>query len=176
MLREMGYEFEVMPAYIDEKAIRHDDPKELVLLLAKAKADALLANITEPALLITGDQVVAWKGHIREKPRDENEAREFLQTYHEAPAETVSSVVVTNTKTGKQAWEVDIARIYFKKIPRDVIDKFIERKDIFNRAGGFAIQDPFLQPSIEKIEGTVDSIIGLPKELTRRLIEEAQNE
>ena len=79
VLAEMGYEFEVMPSHIDEKAIRHDNPKELVLALANAKADALLPRIAEPALLITADQVVAWKDEIREKPRDEKEERYFLK-------------------------------------------------------------------------------------------------
>lgn len=171
-MKEMGYEFEVMPANIDEKAIRHEDPKELVLRLGNAKADALLSRITEPALLITGDQVVSWKGEIREKPENEEEARYFLRSYHEAPAEPTSSVVVVNTKTGKRASRIDVVKIYFKKIPEEVIDEIIKRKDIFHRAGGFGIQDPLLEPYIEKIEGTIDSIIGLPKELTKQLIKE----
>ena len=174
ILKEMGYDFEVMAPDIDEKAIRHEDAKELVLRLGNAKADALIPKIKDSALLITSDQVVAWKDQIREKPENDEEAREFLRTYHEAPAETICSIVVTNTATGKRVSGVDIARVYFKEIPEDVIDKFIGRKDIFWRAGGFSIKDPLLQPYIEKIEGTINSIMGLPKELTERLLKEAQ--
>lgn len=39
VLEKLGYEFEVMPADIDEKAIRFDDPTKLTLVLARAKAD-----------------------------------------------------------------------------------------------------------------------------------------
>ena len=174
MLKEMGYEFEVMAADIDEKAIRHANPKELVLALANAKADALVPKITEPAILITADQVVAWNGQIREKPENEEEAREFLQTYYQAPAEAINGIAVTNTATGKRLVATDSTIIYFKAIPAETIDRFVKREDIYRRAGGFAIQDPEIEPYIEKIEGTVDSIIGLPKALVEKLIQEVQ--
>ena len=102
VLESMGYEFEVMSSDIDEKAIRFDDPSVLTLALANAKADALLARIHEPAILITADQVVAWNGTIREKAKDENEAREYLRSYAAHPAETVAAVVVVNTATKKR--------------------------------------------------------------------------
>ena len=47
VLREMGYEFTVMPANFDAKTIRWTDPEVLTLALAKAKAKALLPRITE---------------------------------------------------------------------------------------------------------------------------------
>src|SRR3989344_5547078 len=82
MLEEMGYEFEVRSANIDEKAIRIDDPKELTLALARAKAEALRAQFLEDAILITSDQVVVWNGEIREKPQDKKKAEDFLEGYN----------------------------------------------------------------------------------------------
>src|SRR3989344_9516090 len=78
ILKEMGYEFEIMPSHIDERAITSDDPAQLALLLARAKADALLPKITPPAILITADLIVVWNGQIREKPTTPDEARRFL--------------------------------------------------------------------------------------------------
>jgi len=175
MLIEMGYQFEVMAADIDEKAIRHDNPKELVLALANAKADALLPRISAPAILITADQVVAWKDEIREKPENEEEARRFLRTYHEAPADIINATVVTNTATGKRAFGIDSSLVYFKQIPKKVIDALIAKGRIFSKAGGFEIVDPLFEPYLEKVEGTVDQVTGLPKEFTQRLIKEVQN-
>ena len=172
MMEEMGYEFEVMPADIDEKAIRHKDPRELVLALANAKADALLLRITEPAILITADQVDAWKDEIREKPRDEAQAREYLQTYYESPAECVNGIAVTNTVTGKRETAVDVSKVFFGQIPEEVIEQLVKLDYIYRRAGGFAIQDPLFEPYIEKVEGTIDSVIGLPKALIKQMIKE----
>ncbi|KAL8267664.1 hypothetical protein R6Q59_001462 [Mikania micrantha] len=44
ILAEMGYEFTLMSADIDEKAIRTAKPEDLVMALAKAKADAIVSK------------------------------------------------------------------------------------------------------------------------------------
>ena len=53
------FEYEVQTADIDERAIRSPDPRELVMLLGKAKRDAILQRFPgQQGLLITCDQVV----------------------------------------------------------------------------------------------------------------------
>jgi len=172
MLEEMGYQFEVMTASIDEKAIRFEDPKELTLALARAKAAALKPQIPESAILITSDQVVVWEGEIREKPENEKEVKEFLEGYNAYPAETVTAVVVTNTATGKQAEGVDIAKVHFLSFSEKDINEIIKEGGVFHLAGGFNVDGEIWKVHIKKIEGTRDSVIGLPKDLTERLIHE----
>lgn len=167
---EMFEDFEVMTADLDEKAIRFDDPQELVLALAEAKANALLQRITEACILITADQVVVCNGEIREKPENEKMAREYLESYGRYPAETYSAVMVTNIATGKKIKDIDIARVHFNLIPKEAVDEVIRKGDIFRMAGGLAIEDDMLGSYIEMIEGTIDSVLGLPKEMTLRLI------
>ena len=175
VLERMGYDFEIMTAGIDEKAIRDTDPKKLTLRLAHAKADALLSKIFEPALLITSDQVVYWNGNIHEKPESPERARENLKNYVAHPVETVTAVVVTNTLTKQRLEGIDVAKVVFSPIPDDVIQKTIDEGDVFTRAGGFNIEDPLLQGFIQKIEGEKESIIGLPKTLTEALLQKASN-
>jgi septum formation protein len=173
ILSAMGCAFAVMPADIDERAVRAEDPGALTLALAHAKADALLPRIHAPALLITADQVVVWQGRIREKPLNGEEARAFLRGYAEGPAETVSAVVVTNTATGVRRQGVDRATVWFRRIPEEVIAQVIAQGDIFAHAGGFSITDPLLEAYIERVDGTAESVIGLPTDLTRHLLDAA---
>ncbi|RLN13159.1 F-box protein [Panicum miliaceum] len=73
ILTDMGYNFTVMCADIDEKAIRKGKPEELVKALAEAKAEAIKlklhddcgSNSYQTTLLITSDQPIlhAGKGH-----------------------------------------------------------------------------------------------------------------
>ena len=170
----MGFEYEVMSPDIDEKAIRLRDPDKLVLALAEAKAKALLTKVKEPALIITGDQVVVWNGQISEKPQNEKEAGYFLESYCEHPAETHSAVMVTNTANGKHAMGVDVARVYFKNIPKEIIDEVVKKGAIYTTAGGIQMEDALLAPYIERIDGTVDSLKGLPKALLTKLMEEVK--
>ncbi|ONM26893.1 Maf-like protein CV_0124 [Zea mays] len=64
ILEEMGLEFQVMTADIDEKSIRRENPDDLVMVLAEAKADAIMSRLniddyqkegSQPTLLITSD-------------------------------------------------------------------------------------------------------------------------
>lgn len=174
ILKRMGYEFEVMPADIDEKAIRFENPSELALALANAKADALFPKISEEAILITSDQVDVCSGEIREKPVDEKQAREFLQNYNKYPVETVTAVVVINTANQKKAEGIDVAKVFFKPLSENKIDEIINDGCVFTCAGGFCINDPVFKDCIERVEGEVDSVAGLPPTLTEKLINEVK--
>jgi len=64
----MGYEFTTMTADIDEKGIRREKPEELVMVLAEAKADAILSKLkimdykdSDPTLLLTSDIVYCFR-------------------------------------------------------------------------------------------------------------------
>lgn len=173
VFREMGYrDFEVVTADIDEKSIRFDDPEKLTLELAKAKARAIREKLMEPAILITADQVIAWKDEIREKPKDEEQARAYLRSLHEAPSRIVNGLAITNTATGKQVARNDASIVTFRRIPEEDIERIIETKKVFAWAGGFAVEDPLFVPYVKSVKGVDGSPRGLPKELARRLIEE----
>lgn len=172
VLEKAGYTFSIMPANIDEKAIRSDNFEELPMLLARAKAEKLMSKINEPAILITSDQVVVHNGELREQPKSEQVARKYLASYGKHPAQTHTAVVVTNTATGKQAEGLNRAKLFFKKIPSEVIEQLIEEGKVLHTAGGFIAEHPLLAPYIDRIEGTVDSITGLPLQLTEKLMEE----
>ncbi|KAI3440059.1 uncharacterized protein J3R85_004024 [Psidium guajava] len=208
ILAEMGYEFTIMTADIDEKAIRKDKPEELVMALAEAKAAAITSELrrknsqekdsepiiliaadtaegisqkiplgdyikdADPTLLITCDQVVVYGDAVREKPSSKEEAREFLKGYSGGRAATVGSVLVTNLKTGSRKGEWDRVEIFFHAIPDEIIEKMVEEGIVLNVAGGLIIEHPLILPFVKQVVGTTDSVMGLPKALTEKLIKE----
>ncbi|KAL4559439.1 hypothetical protein LXL04_031577 [Taraxacum kok-saghyz] len=207
ILAEMGYEFTLMSADIDEKSIRTEKPEELVMALAKEKADAIVSKLqksddqkkdatpsiliasdtaegkpklhsgedkdAQPTLLITCDQVVVYEGIVREKPLNEEEARQFIKDYSGKHAATLSSVFVTNLNTGFNKVDYDKAEIYFHEIPEDAVDKLIDEGLVLRVAGALIIEHPLIVPYVKKLIGTTDSVMGLPKALTEKLIKEA---
>ncbi len=172
VLTNAGYTFNILVANIDEEAIRSEDYELLPLLIARGKTEALLPRIKEDAILITSDQVVVWNGELREKPKDADQARDWLRNYSKHPSKAVTSVVVTNTHTGKTAEGVDIVKVSFNKIPDDVIESLIKKGRILNTAGACIAEDPLLSPYIKTLEGDIDSLTGLPMRLTEKLMEE----
>ena len=119
---QRGFTYDVATADIDEKAIRAPVPRDLVLLLAHAKANAIAAKLAAAGdgaagLLITCDQVVVHEGRILEKPDDAAEAREFIAGYGRSPAVTVGAVVCTNLASGQRVESVDIAEVRAPRPP-----------------------------------------------------------
>jgi septum formation protein len=111
ILTELGLEFCTISANIDEKAIgdrsRGSSPSELVLQIARAKADHLLSNnLISPELkssiLLTADTVVVHKNQVIEKPTTADEYIENIKSYSTAPCLLVSGVVATDLANGNQ--------------------------------------------------------------------------
>ncbi|MED6119102.1 hypothetical protein PIB30_008614 [Stylosanthes scabra] len=182
ILSEMGYEFTKMSADIDEKSIRKETPEELVMALAEAKANAIISKlqtnsnqerVDEPMILIAADTVVVYDGVVREKPSSKEEARQFLKDYSGGHAATVSSVLVTNLKTGFRKGEWDRVEIYFNEIPDEIIEKLVDEGVTLNVAGGLLIEHPSILPFVREVVGTTDSVMGLPKAVTEKLLKEA---
>jgi len=172
LLADWGYEFEVIAPQIDERAIRSEDFRLLPLKIATAKAESLREQIKEPSILITCDTIVLHDNQVYEKPKDDAEARAMLQSYGSVPAEVICGVVVTNTASGKSASGTDSAKVYFHKIPHALIEEMIKHGQIFDFAGAFHPADPPIIPYIVHIDGASDTVLGLPKYLTQKLIKE----
>uniref|UniRef100_A0A7N1A8N5 Maf-like protein n=1 Tax=Kalanchoe fedtschenkoi TaxID=63787 RepID=A0A7N1A8N5_KALFE len=181
IVAEMGYDFTVVTADIDEKGIRKDKPEELVMALAQAKADAIVSKLQllnennqekdgVQTLLIAADTVVVYDGMVREKPSCKEEAYRFLKDYSRGYAATVGSVLVTNLSTGAKKGDWDRVEIYFHEIPEEVINSLIEEGHVLNVAGGLIIEHPLIQPCVKEVVGGIDSVMGLSKDLTEKLI------
>lgn len=174
ILESLGFEFEVISPNINEKIIRDENPERLVIKLANAKADALVSKVG-PCILITCDVVVVLEGKILEKPESPDEARQMLQSYGTKPVKVVAGVVVTNTRNNKRVEGVDLGTIFFRPFTEEMINEYIESGQPYDLAGGFAIQDPQVQPFVDKLEGELECIIGLPKKLTQNLLNRIMN-
>ena len=143
------------------------------LAAASAGAAAKLSPPALPALLITSDQVVVHRGVILEKPESAAQARAFIRGYAHASARTCGAIVVTNLASGAVAAALDTATVFFREIPEASVEALIAEGDVFFCAGGLMVEHPLVAPHVERMEGGMDSIMGLSKALTQRLLIEA---
>eukprot|EP01025_Chloroclados_australasicus_P059255 TRINITY_DN7482_c0_g1_i3.p1 TRINITY_DN7482_c0_g1~~TRINITY_DN7482_c0_g1_i3.p1 ORF type:complete len:238 (-),score=33.99 TRINITY_DN7482_c0_g1_i3:197-910(-) len=178
-----GFSYECNQADIDEKAIRFENPEQLVTVLAQAKADAIIQKLKsngntdfKNAYLITGDQVVVHDDNILEKPESEEEARRFISGYSFSPPKTVGSVQVTQLDSNKSTNAIDIAVARFNPIPDEVVNKLVEEGTVFRCAGGLMVENPLVIPYRIAIEGGMDSIMGMRFETVVRLMVQLNEE
>lgn len=172
VMDEMGLQYEVISPDIDEKAIRFADPDELVLAIANAKADAVVQQVSEAALVITSDQVVVWNGQIREKPESFDQAKEFIKSYGEHPAVIVNGMTVTNTVTGKRVEGVEAMHAWYMPIPEDIAELLASEENGMQSAGALRFENPIMQKLMIHTDGSRDIALGLPIKLLKKLLSE----
>jgi septum formation protein len=175
VLKHLGWEFRQMSPDIDEKAIRNENPFELPLLIVTAKTEAIIDQLKQvddqnEYLIITADQVVLFQDQIREKPENEAMAMEYLSSYSNHHVSTISAVMCTYYPSMRQAKNIDVATIHWGPISSSIVTKVVAKGEIYASAGGFRIEDEDLSPLIKYIEGTVDSVYGMPVEMTIQMM------
>jgi len=132
----IGLPYETRPSRIDEKAIRDDNPAELTRKLAEAKARKIAAECPN-AIVVSGDAVAAKDGRIFEKPRDTQEAAEFLKEFSGNHFQFVTSMAVLNTKTNRMLSAVETVDIFFRPLLDREIQQYINKYDVLSYAGAF---------------------------------------
>ncbi|KAJ1462883.1 inosine triphosphate pyrophosphatase-like protein [Pelagophyceae sp. CCMP2097] len=167
LLEAAGAAFDVVAPDIDERAIgdRAGDAEALVRLVANAKADALVSRLGvsgEGRIVVTGDQVVTWRGVIREKPRDAAECREFVLSYGTAPCTTVGAICVHDLATGAREVATHTAEVHFSQMPEAFVDRLIESDGaaLMKCAGGLMVEHPAVTPYVTDVRGGLDSVMG----------------
>lgn len=142
-----------------------------------------LASIPDPALVIAADTVIVTRdGRILEKPRSEADHIRMLKLLRDTRMHRVlTSVTVLAPREDARAPGYDInthteeTKVYFWEegngLPDDVIEAYVKTREGVDKAGGYGIQGIAGMLLVEKIEGSVDNVIGLPVKRTLTLAE-----
>lgn len=170
VLESMGFSFTIISPDIDERAIRRDDPRELVTAIAQAKMDAVLEKVQGEAIVICSDQVMVVDGKVREKPESKEEAYAFISTYSTLPQVATSATVVCNTANGRRLCEVVEVMVTCDPIPLENIRAFVDSGEAFNYAGGLAVDHPLFK-EFAHVDGEWEALMGLPKGKTLKMIQ-----
>jgi len=174
LLHEWGFgDFEIVKPDINEKSVRDDDPENLVVMIAEAKADAVMPHVSDDSFVITSDSIAVVGGEIREKPDSKEEAYRWIRELSSGvPLDQVTSVSITRAKDSKRLSAASRGTVVFDPLPDDGIAQFVESGDVFHFAGAYVIEDEPFFSHIQRIEGEYETIVGLPKKLTLAFLKE----
>jgi septum formation protein len=155
----LGLTYEVHPSAIDEKSIRDSDPAALTKKLAEAKAWRV-ASAVQDAVVVSGDAVVAKDGKIFEKPRDLDEAAEFLHELSGSAFQFVTSLTVIRSDTRRMLSTVETSEIRFRQLTEHEIRNYVSRYPVLRFAGAFE-GDGVLRFA-DSVSGSYNFITGIP--------------
>jgi len=155
----VGVHYETCPAAINEKAIRHDDPAVLTRTLAEAKACKVAAAYPD-AVIVSGDAVVALGGRIFEKPRDLDEAAQFLLELSGNEFQFVTAVAVLHAGTQKMLSAVEVSNILFRPLLEREIQNYICAYPVKTFAGAF--EDDAVLKFADRVSGSPNIGTAMP--------------
>ena len=170
LLSKAGYQFSVVPPEIDESAYSTEqiDSEQYARQLALAKAKSIAEKHPEN-LVISADTIVDFQGEIIGKPADAKEARQIIQKLFSAPHRVITGLAICKLSDSTEMVACDITTVFPRRITEEQINEYIKSGLWKGKAGAYDIKengDEF----IEKIEGSLTNVMGLPMELLERLL------
>ncbi|MBW7988528.1 MAG: septum formation protein Maf [Planctomycetes bacterium] len=170
LLTEAGYKFTIVRPDIDESAFSTKDvePCEYAERLALAKAKNI-AEYHPDCLVIAADTIAYFEGEIIGKPADRTDAEQITNKLFSRPHKVITGIAIVRLRDGIEINKSDTTTVYPKKLTSEQIAEHIESGSWHDKAGAYAIQengDVF----IEKIDGSLTNVMGLPMELLERLL------
>lgn len=165
-MKEMGFDFEVIPSDVSEFVNSYSSPADLVMQLAKMKGEAVY-QLHQNALVLGFDTLVFVGGEPIGKPQSEEECINMIKRLSGK-----EHLVVTGAYLRSYDYSENFSSsctVHIGEIPDEEIVKYAKTEEPYDKAGGYAVQG-FVGRFIDKVDGDIFSVIGLPKALTYKKV------
>jgi septum formation protein len=174
LLRQTGFDPKVIVSGVDEDALSAPTPGELALVLATAKAEAVVAGLATdaPTLVLGCDSVLELDGEALGKPADAAEAVRRWQAMRGREGVLQTGHCLVHTGTGQRVSATASTTVRFGTPTDDEVAAYVASGEPLHVAGAFTL-DGRSAPFIDGIDGDPANVIGLSLPLLRRLLAEA---
>jgi len=165
LMREYGYDFEVMVPTVDESAMVDSSipPAQLAMALSYFKARNVMENVSE-GWIIGGDTIASLDGCVFGKPVDRSDAKKILTTLLGTTHEVITGVTLLDASSQNRLVQHDTTRVTMNSISQEKIEQYLDTNAWQGKAGAYGIQDHG-DEFVEKIEGSFSNVVGFPMEL-----------
>jgi len=170
LMSEAGYEFTIVLPEVDESAfsVENADPVEYAKRLALAKAKSV-ARKHPGSFVIGADTIVDFRGRIIGKAADAKEAEQITGKLFSAPHKVITGIAIVRLSDGTELVQSDSTTVYPRKMTPGQIAEHVKGGSWRDKAGAYAIQETG-DEFVEKIEGSLTNVMGLPMELLESLL------
>lgn len=166
LLQQIGLNFSVRPADIDETPESDETPEHYVERLAREKALAVARAVPE-CLVLGSDTSVVLDGVILGKPSGPAEARETL-TRLSGTTHQVMTAVALATEEHCQSSLVT-TEVCFRELSEGEIEAYVASGEPMDKAGSYGIQG-LGGIFVKELRGSYSAVVGLPLQETAALL------
>lgn len=155
----LGVPFDVITSDVEETSVQAEDPLDYVREVALLKTKDVKRK-NDDRTVIGADTVVVFENTLLHKPKTREEAIHHLERLSNNRHQVMTAVAIM-TKDGEVESFVEVTDVYFRKLSRQLIEKYVDSNDPFDKAGGYGIQSGGAL-FIDRIEGDYNNVVGLP--------------
>lgn len=159
-LEDMGIDFKVLVADIDESPIAGEQPRSYVCRLGRRKAMEVMKKNTQTWVL-AADTIVSLDDKILGKPKSVEEAVNTLLLLSGRVHEVATAFCLGCKDKSILHEECVVTKVRFAPFTEDVARVYVDTGEPFDKAGGYGIQGrgAFL---VSGVEGSYSNVVGLP--------------
>ncbi|GLW13212.1 Maf-like protein [Microtetraspora sp. NBRC 13810] len=170
VLRRAGLDPKVIVSGVDEKAVDEPSPERLALTLARLKAEAVAAGLTD-GVVIGCDSVLEMDGRAYGKPDSAAEAEARWRDMRNRTGRLLTGHCLIDVATGRQAAETASTVVRLGSPSDEEIAAYVASGEPLRVAGAFTL-DGLGGWFVEGIEGDHGNVLGISLPLVRRLLAE----
>ena len=168
ILRTTGWDFEILPADVDEARRPGENAAAYVERVAREKAEAAALQVPD-RLVLGADTIVLIDGKILGKPRDNEDARRMLRLLQDRRHQVMTGIAIVNGNSSTSLVAHESTDVEFSPMTEDEIDWYVATGEPMDKAGAYAIQGMGAR-FIEGITGDYFNVVGLPLRLLYKLV------
>jgi septum formation protein len=169
LLRNAGFQFEVIPSRVEEVFESDHDPAEVVERLALHKAEEVAGRVEHGDVVVLGaDTVVVADGEPLGKPKTDQEAVAMLERLSGREHQVITGIALVDPRSPRRALAHQVTRVFFRSLEREEIDDYVASGEPVDKAGAYAIQGRAGR-FVTRLEGCYFNVMGLPVALVDRL-------
>ena len=168
ILQQIGVDFQIEPADIDETPMLQESPADYVKRMAQQKAQHVIDSITGSSSVVLGADTSVVLGYkIYGKPKNQQEAMAMLAALSGKTHQVLTAVAMGNKQ--RCLLKFSTTDVKFRELdPKECLD-YWNTGEPLDKAGGYAIQG-LGAVFVEKISGSFSGVVGLPIEQTAQLL------
>jgi septum formation protein len=159
-LRDMGLEFTVHTATIDESPVVDEDPAAFVVRMAREKASAIKKLYPE-SWVIGGDTVVCLGQKILGKPDHAEDAVNLLMALSGREHLVRTGFCVVHAGQRVEITRVVTTKVRFAPFSEGTARAYVATGESLDKAGAYAIQGVGAC-LVQAIDGSYSNVVGLP--------------
>jgi septum formation protein len=169
-LMEMGLDFSIRSAFVDELPAENEGPEDFVRRMAWEKAAAVSTMFPE-SWVISGDTVVCLGNRILGKPADKEEAVALLLLLSGREHSVKTGFCVSHGTRGVKIVRSVTTRVCFSDYSEAVAHAYVATGESLDKAGAYGIQGRG-GLLVKTIAGSYSNVVGLPLHELMEVLEE----